>query len=73
MAEELIQKIETGDSVKVKQVLDEAVIETVGHPSPLLLSLTFSDSSNITCIPSLRPLPLSGSVKERELQHQLPL
>lgn len=25
--EELIQKIETGDSIKVKQVLDEALIE----------------------------------------------
>jgi hypothetical protein len=27
--EELVQKIETGDSIKIKQVLDEAVIETV--------------------------------------------
>jgi hypothetical protein len=32
MAEDaLVQKIETGDSVKVKQVLDEALIETVTY------------------------------------------
>jgi hypothetical protein len=29
IGEELVQKIETGDSIKIKQVLDEAVIDTV--------------------------------------------
>jgi signal peptidase complex subunit 2 len=31
----LVQKIETGDSVKVKQVLDEALLETVSFHSCL--------------------------------------